>query len=136
MKTAVVTAALIAKGGCILVAQREKGDDWGLHWEFPGGNLEEDEGPEECIKRELHEELGVRVEIEEIQQAIFKRYERFNILLLAYKCRIEQGVPQAVGCREVRWVREEELRSLRMPPADEEIREKLLQGGLWDLNAA
>jgi len=35
MKTLVVTAALIAKGGRILVAQREEGDDWGLHWEFP-----------------------------------------------------------------------------------------------------
>ncbi|RLB05440.1 MAG: 8-oxo-dGTP diphosphatase MutT [Deltaproteobacteria bacterium] len=136
MNTLVVTAALIAKGGRLLVAQRESKDDWGLYWEFPGGKMEEDEGPEECIKRELQEELGINVEIEGIRQAVFKRYKGFNILLLAYKCRIKDGIPRAVGCREVKWVKQEELKDLQMPPADEEIRERILQEGLWDLDVA
>jgi len=136
MKTLVVTAALIVKEGKILVAQRVKGDDWDFHWEFPGGKLEEDEGPEKCIIRELREELNVGIEIEGIQQAVFKRYERFNILLLAYKCRIKEGTPEAIGCKEIKWVEEDELRHLLMPPADEEIRENILQKGLWDLDVA
>ena len=102
MKTLVVAAALITKGGRILVTQREERDDWGLLWEFPGGTLEEDEGPHECIKRELREELGIGVEIEGICQVVYKRYEGFNILLLAYQCTITEGIPSAIRCREVR----------------------------------
>lgn len=135
MKTLVVTAALISQGGRILVAQREEIDDWGLHWEFPGGTLEEDEGPEECIKRELLEELGIEVEVEGICQGVFKRQEGFNILLLAYRCSILKGTPSAIRCRAVRWVGKEELKGLRMSPADEEIRERLLQRDPWDLSA-
>jgi 8-oxo-dGTP diphosphatase len=135
MKTLVVVAALITKGGRIVVAQRKEGDEWGLYWEFPGGTLEEDEGPHECIKRELREELGIGVEIGNIQQVTFKQYEHCNILLLAYQCRIKVGTPTAIGCREVRWVGTEELQALQMPPADEAVRGRLLQGGLWDLDA-
>jgi len=135
MKTLVVAAALITKGAHIVVAQREEGDEWGLHWEFPGGTLEEDEGPGECIKRELREELGIGVEIGEIGQVVFKHYGYFNILLLAYQCRITSGTPTAIGCREVRWVAKEELKELQMPPADEEVRETLFNGGLWDSDA-
>ena len=136
MKTLVVTAALITKGGCILVAQREEKDDWGLHWEFPGGTLEEDEGPRECIKRELREELGIEVEVGKMLEGVFKRYEGFNILLLAYHCTITAGTPSTIRCREVRWVGKEELTRLPMPPADEEIKATILQRGLWDLDAA
>jgi len=136
MKTVVVTAALITEKGRILVAQRKEGDDWGLYWEFPGGKLEDDEGPQVCIKRELREELGIGVEIGPIQQAVFKHYEGFNILLLAYGGRIEEGTPRAIGCQEVRWVGTGELKTLPMPPADDEIRESLLQESLWDFDAA
>jgi mutator protein MutT len=136
MKTLVVAAALITRGGRILVAQREEKDDWGLHWEFPGGTLEEDEGPQECIKRELREELGIEVEVGKMREGVFKRYEGFNILLLAHQCKIMEGIPSAIRCREVRWVGQEELTALPMPPADEEIRARILRGGLWDLDAA
>ena len=135
MKTLAVAAALITKGGRILVAQREEKDDWGLHWEFPGGTLEEDEGPQDCIKRELREELGIEVEVREIREAAFKRYKGFNILLLAYHCAITEGIPSAIRCREVKWVGKKELKGLPMPPADEEMRATILQRGLWDLDA-
>jgi 8-oxo-dGTP diphosphatase len=135
MKTLVVAAALIAEKKRILVAQREAEDDWGLQWEFPGGTLEEDEGPHECIKRELREELGIGVEIEDIYQAVFARYERFNVLLLVYRCTMTEEIPAAISCREVRWVGKEELADLPMPPADEEIRARILREDLWDLGA-
>lgn len=135
MKTLVVAAAVITEKGRIVVAQREAGDEWGLYWEFPGGTLEEDEGPHHCIKRELREELGIEAEVEGIEQVVFKRYEGFNCLLLAYQCRIRSGTPTPIGCRAIRWVGKEELAGLPMPPADEEIRESILQRGLWDLDA-
>jgi mutator protein MutT len=135
MKTLVVAASLIAQGNRILLAQREAGDDWGLRWEFPGGTLEDDEGPRECVKRELREELGVEVEIESIYHVTFHRYQCFNVLLLVYRCTITKGIPTAIACREVRWIGKEGLIDLPMPPADEEIRERLLQEDLWGLTA-
>jgi ADP-ribose pyrophosphatase YjhB (NUDIX family) len=51
------------------------------------GTLEEDEGPRECIKRELRKELGIGGETRNISQAVFKKYEHFNILLLATSAR-------------------------------------------------
>jgi 8-oxo-dGTP diphosphatase len=135
MKTLIVAAALIAQGKRILLAQREAGDDWGLRWEFPGGTLEDDEGPRECIRRELREELGVEVEVGDIYHVTFQRYECFNVLLLLYQCSITRGVPAAIACREVSWIGKEELVDLPMPPADEEIRERILKEDLWDLGA-
>jgi mutator protein MutT len=135
MKTLVVAAALIAQGKQILLAQREAEDDWGLRWEFPGGTLEDDEGPRECIKRELREELGVAVEVGSIYHVTFQRYQRFNVLLLVYRCTITRGIPTAIACQEVRWIGKDSLIDLPMPPADEEIRERLLQEDLWDLGA-
>jgi mutator protein MutT len=136
MKTLVVAAALITQGKRILLAQREAGDDWGLRWEFPGGTLEDNEGPHECTKRELREELGIEVEVGRIYHVTFQRYERFSVLLLVYRCSITKGIPAAIACREVRWVEKEELMHLPMPPADEEIRARILQEDLWDLSAA
>jgi mutator protein MutT len=135
MKTLVVAAALIAQGKQILLAQREAEDDWGLRWEFPGGTLEDDEGPRECIKRELREELGIAVEVGSIYHVTFQRYQRFNVLLLIYRCTITRGIPTAIDCQEVRWIGKDSLIDLPMPPADEEIRERLLQEDLWDLGA-
>ena len=136
MTTLVVTAALISKHGRILVTQRREGDDWGLHWEFPGGKLEDNEEPTACIKRELQEELGIGIEVDRIQHAIFKRYESFNILLLVYSCTIQEGVPRAIACEDVQWVDETELKDLKMPPADDDLRDELLRKGLWALNVA
>jgi mutator protein MutT len=135
MKTLIVAAALITEERRILVAQREAEDDWGLRWEFPGGTLEEDEGPHECIKRELREELGIGVEIESIYQAVFARYELFNVLLLVYRCTVTEGMPAAISYREVRWVGKEEFADLPLPPADEEIRARILREDLWDSGA-
>jgi len=55
----VVTAAIIEKNGKILIAQRKKGTQLEYKWELPGGKLENDETPEECLERELREEFGV-----------------------------------------------------------------------------
>ncbi|WP_127015516.1 NUDIX domain-containing protein [Anoxybacter fermentans] len=53
-----VTAAIIEKDGKFLIARRKEGHLSGM-WEFPGGKIEEGESPEECLKREIFEELGI-----------------------------------------------------------------------------
>jgi 8-oxo-dGTP diphosphatase len=61
MKT--VTAAIVEKDGKILVARRKADDRQAGKWEFPGGTLESDETPQECLQREMQEEFGIRVSV-------------------------------------------------------------------------
>ncbi|MBW2433964.1 MAG: NUDIX domain-containing protein [Deltaproteobacteria bacterium] len=57
----VVTAAILEKDGKILIARRKADDRQAGQWEFPGGTLESDETPRECLQREMREEFGIRV---------------------------------------------------------------------------
>lgn len=58
-----VTAAVIKQDNRILICQRAKDDDFALLWEFPGGKLEKGETLEECIVREITEELGLEIKV-------------------------------------------------------------------------
>lgn len=61
-----VTAAVIKQDNRILICQRARDDDYALLWEFPGGKLEEGETPEQCIVREITEELGLDIQVNSI----------------------------------------------------------------------
>ncbi len=89
-------------------------------WEFPGGKLETGETPEECLIRELREELGVHTEASCLAPLTFAshRYPDFHLLMPLYVCRVWQGVPMPREGQELRWAAVRELDQLPMPPAD------------------
>src|SRR5436309_3358499 len=58
-----VVAALVQQDGKFLVCQRTKHQPLPLKWEFPGGKIEPGESPEQALRRELDEELGIQAEI-------------------------------------------------------------------------
>jgi 8-oxo-dGTP diphosphatase len=126
MKTVVVAAALIIEQGKILITQRKKDSPRALLWEFPGGKVKEGEEPREALRRELMEELGVKVEVGMIFDAVFYSYPEYPILLLVYRCWVKKGVPKPIACQDVRWVPLWELVKFQMPPADDPIRKHLL----------
>ena len=126
MKTVIVAAALLAGRGKILLTQRSEGDEQGLLWEFPGGKVEGGEEPRQALRRELREELGVEGEVGPMFDGIYYAYPKYPVLLLVYHCRIREGIPRPLGCRDLRWVTPDEMRHLLMPPADEPIRKRLL----------
>ena len=63
----VVAAAIILDHDKVLIAQREEGTNMEFKWEFPGGKLEGDETPEQCLIREIKEELDMVIEPIEIE---------------------------------------------------------------------
>lgn len=117
-QTLVVAAGVIERRGRILAAKRKKDAHLGGYWEFPGGKLEPEESPEECLVRELREELGVVVAPGKILEAVFHRYPEKSVLLLFYACELREGEPEALDCDEVLWVPREALASLPWAPAD------------------
>lgn len=123
----IVTAAVMIKEGKVLVSQREAGSHMGMMWEFPGGKLEPDETPEECIVREIKEELDIDIEVLDIYKVVKFEYEEKNILLLCYLCRVLKGNGKTLECNDFRWVTREELRNFQFVPADLPIVEKLIQ---------
>ncbi|GAW90966.1 8-oxo-dGTP diphosphatase MutT [Calderihabitans maritimus] len=121
----VVTAALIKANGKILIAQRPAGSYMGLKWEFPGGKVEEGEHPQEALRRELREELGIEVEVRDIFEVVSHKYKDRHILLLCYQCRLlSRNVTPREG-QSYRWVTKEELDNYEFTEADKPIVNKL-----------
>ena len=100
----IVTAAVAARDGRIMLCQRREGVHNALKWEFPGGKLEPGETPEACLARELREELNVEAEAGRIMDALMYRYPDRDVLLLFYRCAIKSGEPVPVDCRDIAWV--------------------------------
>lgn len=123
----IVTAAAMVRNGRILIAQREAGSHMGLLWEFPGGKLEPDETPEECIVREIKEELDMEIEVLDIYKAVKFKYEEKDIMLLCYLCKLLKGEGKTLECNDFRWVKRDELTNFEFVPADLQIVEKLIR---------
>jgi len=124
MRTLVVTAAVIARGGKLLITKRRLGVHLGGYWEFPGGKCEPGETLAGCLARELREELGIDARIGREIFAAVHAYQDRIVELHFLRCRAT-GTPCAKVGQEIRWVSRGELRNLRFPPADAELIRKL-----------
>jgi 8-oxo-dGTP diphosphatase len=81
-----VIAAIIRQDDQVLLCQRKEGALAGK-WEFPGGKIENGETPEECLVREIEEELGIAIEVDSIYQAVHTHYDHGDFLLIGYLAR-------------------------------------------------
>jgi 8-oxo-dGTP diphosphatase len=124
----VVAVALIDEHGRVLLQQRPPGRALAGLWEFPGGKIERDEGPETALVRELHEELGIVVAAGDLVPLTFASADLGvrHLLLLLYVARVWTGEPQALEASALAWVRPDEMGTLAMPPADVPLVEALL----------
>ena len=121
-----VTAAIIVRDGKFLIAQRKLNDDiFGGLWEFPGGKVEDGETPEECMSRELKEELDIEVEVGELIISNKHKYPQGIFELLAYKVKHISGEIILNVHDEIKWVTYDEMSNFEFPPADIPIIEKL-----------
>jgi mutator protein MutT len=127
-----VSAGLIFRSGKLLITQRRADAHLGGLWEFPGGKREPNETIEQCLARELKEELGIRIVVGELFEQVTHAYPEKTVALQFFLCRIEQGEPQPLGCAAVKWIHLTELAQHEFPAADARLLEKIrLTPGLW-----
>jgi mutator protein MutT len=124
--TVQVAVALVQKDDRYLIARRLESSPLGGYWEFPGGKCRSGERYEDCVKRELGEELGVAVEVLGLYRVIEHAYPDRTVKLYFYRCRIISGEPQSLSSQEVRWVKREKLGQYRFPPANESLVQELM----------
>src|SRR6266568_2661350 len=118
LKQVRVGLAIIVSKGRILIAKRKKSDSLGGFWEFPGGKCEASETLEECVIREVAEELAIEVTPVRALEAIEYRYPTAVVMLFPFLCRHDSGEPMALAASEVRWVELAALGAYQFPPAN------------------
>jgi 8-oxo-dGTP diphosphatase len=130
MRRKLVVAGLISRqDGCVLLSQRRPDQDLALKWELPGGKVEIGESPEDALRRELHEELGVAARVGRIWDVMYHVYPDYEVVMLVYHCRLEHG--QIPTCREVNqvaWVPRHQLPSYDVLAADKPLVDRLIAG--------
>lgn len=122
----IVTAAVMEKDGKILIAQRRRGDHHQYKWELPGGKLESDETPEECLQRELREEFGIETEIGEFIGSSDCHYRHISIRLMAFRVHHISGELNVRDHETIQWVAPSELVDFDFSEADRPIIQHLI----------
>ncbi len=107
--------------GQILIDRRRQEGLLGGLWEFPGGKIEPGETVEQCIQREIQEELGIAVAVGDRLITIDHAYSHFRVTLYVHHCQHLSGDPQPLECDEVRWVTLDEIDSFPFPKANGQI---------------
>lgn len=126
-----VSAALIFHDGKLLIAQRHAEAHMGGLWEFPGGKREPGESFEQCLVREIREELGVEISVGELFEEVAHTYPEKSVHLKFFTCKLLSGEPQPLGCAAFKWVGTAELRDYEFPAADAQLLEKLSRLVNW-----
>ncbi|MBN2801324.1 MAG: NUDIX domain-containing protein [Deltaproteobacteria bacterium] len=121
-----VVAGVLLRGEEVLLAQRPAGKRQALLWELPGGKVEPGEGDAEALERELLEELGVVVRAGEVLAEVRHRYEHGVILLIAMRCELLDGTPQALEHAALAWAAPAAFDDYALAPADRPLLDKIV----------
>ena len=120
-----VTAAIIRKGDKILICQRGKDDELPMLWEFPGGKLEAGETLEQCIIREIMEELSLEIKVMDVFAKTVYRFDQKEIYFTFFNAQIITGEMMLNVHNDAKWVSVREIKDYDFMPADIEIAQML-----------
>lgn len=112
---------IVWNDGQILIDQRNANDLLGGLWEFPGGKKERGETLQQCVRREIREELGVTVAVGKEFAVVEHGYSHFRITMHAFECRYLRGEPQAIECARWKWVSPKHLSRYAFPVANRKL---------------
>jgi mutator protein MutT len=116
-----VVIGIVTRAGMVLICQRPQGKSFGGCWEFPGGKREAGESIEQCLRRELREELAIDVTPLRALTTLDHDYPRGKIRLHPYVVALTEGEPQLLACQRALWVEPHELTNYRFPPANDRL---------------
>ncbi len=119
-----VVAGFLKKGDKFLLVRRPINKKRGGLWEFPGGKVENGETLESAIKRELKEELGIKTKVRGVLGKINYKYPEGEIELILFEIESKEE-PILKEALELRWVNFEEIKKLKLCPADKKLLESL-----------
>ncbi|MCI5519540.1 MAG: (deoxy)nucleoside triphosphate pyrophosphohydrolase [Treponema sp.] len=108
----------------IFVTQRGYGD-YKDGWEIPGGKLEPGETPQQCIEREIREELATEVKADKVLCVVDYDYPNFHLTMHCILCTIISGELKLLEHEAARWLTKETLHSVDWLPADLLILDKI-----------
>ena len=119
VRTVRVVAAVVRRGGRILVTRRKADAERGNLWEFPGGKVEPGEAEPDALRREIDEELGCRVEVGRLLLRHRHRYADLEVELAFYACELSRGEePRCLGVAALEWAEAGALGSYPFCEAD------------------
>jgi len=113
-----VACAIIEREGRVLAAQRSAIMSLPLKWEFPGGKIEAGESPEQCLHRELREELGISVHIGAAFAPATHSYPDFTVTLYPFVCRMAEGIITMHEHLDLKWIEPHRMPELDWAAAD------------------
>jgi mutator protein MutT len=122
-----VAAGLVFRDGKLLITRRSAGSHLGGLWEFPGGKREPGETFEQCLHRELAEELGIEIQIDTLVEDLIHHYPERSIHLKFFRCRWLRHEPRPILCDGLAWITPAQLSDYPFPAADARILDKLRQ---------
>ena len=128
LKSIEVVAAVIACGDRILAVQRGAGKFPYISYkfEFPGGKVEAGEGPEEALCREIQEELGMTIDVNEFLMTVEHPYPDFELRMHCYRCTVPESTLHLTEHVQALWCLPSELRDLDWAAADIPVVDRLL----------
>ena len=122
-----VSAALFEQRGEFLIARRSPQDTLGGFWEFPGGKVEKGETPQECLEREILEELGVESTACDVVCKSVYEYEHGAFEIIAIKTTLKSSNFKLSSHDKIEFVKKERLLDFKLLPADIPIAEKIIE---------
>jgi 8-oxo-dGTP diphosphatase len=123
-----VTCAIIRNDeNEVLIVQRGEKSDHPFKWEFPGGKIKEGESEEECIIREIREELSIEIVICGRHEEVDFDYGKKQIILIPFVCDTLDDLPMLSEHIGYKWLSPAELRNVDFSEADVIIAENYLK---------
>ncbi|HLS95003.1 (deoxy)nucleoside triphosphate pyrophosphohydrolase [Sphingobacterium allocomposti] len=125
-----VTCAVIEHNDKILICQRSAQMKLPLKWEFPGGKIEAGERKEDCLKREIREELGLEIEVQSPLTPVQHRYADFSLCLYPFHCTWTGGDLAMMEHAQALWVEKSDLKHYDWAEADVPVVNEIICLGL------
>jgi mutator protein MutT len=126
MDTMDVAIGVVLERGRVLICQRPENVTLPGLWEFPGGKRTPQESLEECLSRELREELAIEIRPVESLPPIQHDYPFARVRLHPFICFRVGGQPRAIGCQRFEWIDPRRLREFPFPPANGPLLQELM----------